>query len=61
VSDDVLVQIEADGQPTVQLRIDPPPIVKFTVSEVQQVESGDAIRVVGDVVHVDIDRLSLAP
>jgi hypothetical protein len=26
-----------------------------------EVEAGDAIRVVGDVVHVDISRLTLAP
>jgi hypothetical protein len=64
-----LLMIEADGQPTVTIELETPEII-FQEEGLQGppgppgdggAEPGDAIRVVGDVVHVDINRLTLAP
>lgn len=61
--------IEAEGQPVVHLTIDSPPDIIFQDTGLQGPpgppgdagEAGDAIRIVGDVVHVDINRLTFAP
>jgi hypothetical protein len=61
--------IEADGQPSVSIVIDSPPDIVFHDTGIQGPpgppgsagEEGDAIRIVGEVVHVDITRLTLAP
>lgn len=66
---DLIVLIEADGQPPFQIVVEDPPIITFNLEGIQgprgpaggAVEPGDAIRVVDTVVHVDIDRLTLAP
>lgn len=60
--------IEADGQPSMTITIEAAPELVFEERGLQgppgpeaTPEAGDAIRVVGDVVHVDINRLTLAP
>ena len=60
--------IEADGQPSVTIQIEAEPDIVFQDSGIQgvpgpaaTVESGDGIKVVGDVVNVDISGLTLAP
>jgi hypothetical protein len=60
--------IEADGQPSMTITIEEVPDLIFHDTGIQgvpgpgsQVEEGDAIRVVDTVVHVDINRLTLAP
>jgi hypothetical protein len=65
---DTTLLIEADGQSVVQLVIDAPPDLVFEDTGIQgppgpavQVESGDGIMVVGDVVHVNINSLTFAP
>lgn len=63
-----VLMVEAEGQPTVHLHLEEAPEIKFEVEGLQgppgpeaTPEPGDAIRIVGDVVHVDINRLTLAP
>jgi hypothetical protein len=61
--------IEADGQPTVSITIEAEPDLVFHDTGIQGPpgppgsagEAGDAIRIVGEVVHVDINGLTLAP
>lgn len=60
--------IEADGQPSVTISIEAAPEIVFEDVGVQgppgppaQVESGDGIKVVGEVVNVNIPSLTLAP
>lgn len=58
--------IEAEGQPTLTIRIDAVPDIVFQDEGLQgppggSALPGDAIRVVGSAVHVDITRLSFAP
>jgi hypothetical protein len=63
---DTLV-IEVEGEPAVYIQMEPPPELIFEVEGIQgptgasDIEAGDAIKVVGDVVHVDINRLTFAP
>ena len=63
---DTLV-IEVSGQ-AVHIQLEAPPELVFEVEGIQgppgpeaSPEAGDAIRVVGDVVHFDISKLTLAP
>jgi hypothetical protein len=65
---DTTLLIEADGQPSVSIVIPADPDIVFQDVGIQgppgpavPPEAGDAIRVVGEVVHVDINRLTLAP
>jgi hypothetical protein len=66
---ETVLLIEAEGQPSVQIVIAAESDIVFQDVGIQgppgpsggSVESGDAIRVVGDVVHVDISTLTLAP
>lgn len=58
--------IEAEGQPVVTVHLEPTPEIIFQDTGAQgppggPASPGDAIRVIGDVVHVDINRLTLAP
>lgn len=58
--------IEADGQPTIQLMIDAPPDIIFEDVGIQgppgpPPESGDGIKVIGEVVNIDIGSLTFAP
>lgn len=60
--------IEAEGQPSVTITIEAEPEIVFQDVGLQgppgpeaTPEPGDAIRIVGDVVHVDINRLTFAP
>lgn len=64
---DTILRIEPDDQPVLAITVEAPELV-FEESGIQGVpgpasapEAGDAIRVVGEVVHVDINRLTLAP
>jgi hypothetical protein len=61
--------LDSSGKiPVTHMRMAPDTSAKFDQIEQEiaslpqgEVEAGDAIRVVGDVVHVDISRLTLAP
>jgi hypothetical protein len=58
--------IEPDDQPIVIITVEPAPEFIFQDVGVQgppgpAPEAGDGIRVVGEVVHVDINRLTFAP
>lgn len=58
--------IEPADQPVVQIQLEAAPELVFEVEGIQgppgpPVVPGDAVRVVADVVHVDINRLTFAP
>lgn len=60
------VIIEPEDQPSVTIVVEAAPEIIFEEAGIQGPsgpgpESGDGILVVGDVVHVSIDRLTLAP
>lgn len=62
---DTLV-IEPEGQPALHIQLEAPPELVLEIEGIQgrpgpPVVPGDAIRVVADVVHVDITRLTFAP
>jgi hypothetical protein len=62
---DMLV-IEAEGQPTVEIQIEAQPELVFQEEGIQgppgpAPEAGDGIKVVGEVVNVDITGLTFAP
>lgn len=60
--------IEAEGQPSVYVTIEEAPEIVFQEEGIQgppgppaEIESGDGIKVVGEVVNVDIASLTFAP